>query len=80
MTLVWTGLSSKKALGRYGMMGIMDLEGPSLGAEGFTHGQLNVFNAAGFVGIVAVLGGLWYANSNKQKIIEVVDDWFPGHW
>ena len=24
--------------------------------------------------VVAILGGLWFANKNKQKIIEVVDD------
>lgn len=71
----------QEALGRYGMMGIMDLEGPALGAEGISSSQLNVFNGLGALGIFAVLGGLWYANSNKQKIIEVIDDFksFPEH-
>lgn len=69
----------QEALGRYGMMGIMDLEGPSLGAEGFSTNQISIFNTAGAVGIFAVLGGLWYANSNKQKIIEVIDGFFPEH-
>jgi len=62
-------------------MGIMDLEGPAMGAEGITSGQLSIFNGLGALGIIAVLGGLWYANSNKQKIIEVIDDFksFPEH-
>jgi hypothetical protein len=61
------------------MMGIMDLEGPSLGAEGYSSNQISIFNVAGVAGIAAVLGGLWYANSNKQKIIEVIDGFFPEH-
>ena len=64
----------QEALGKYNCMGIMDLEGPAYGAEGFTSKKLSLINFGGAAGVFAILGGLWFANKNKQKIIEVVDD------
>lgn len=67
----------QEALGKYGCMGIIDLEGPSQGAEGYTSGQIGVANVGGFVTIAAILGGLWFVNKNRAKIIEVIDDLNP---
>lgn len=64
----------QEALGKYNCMGIMDLEGPAYGAEGFTSKKLSMINLGGTVGLLAIVGTLWYANKNKQKIIQVVDD------
>jgi len=64
----------QETLGKYNCMGIMDLEGPAYGAEGFTSSKLGLLNAGGIVGIVGILGTLWWANRNRGKIIEVIDD------
>ena len=64
----------QEALGKYNAMGIMDLEGPAYGAEGFSSQKLSMINFGGMASVALILGGLFVANRNKQKIIEVIDD------
>jgi hypothetical protein len=64
----------QEALGKYNAMGIMDLEGPAYGAEGFSSQKLSMINFGGLTTVAVILGGLFVANRNKQKIIEVIDD------
>ena len=64
----------QETLGKYNCMGIMDLEGPAYGAEGFNSKTLSLINMGGFTTIALAGLGLWWANRNKKKIIEVIDD------
>ena len=64
----------QEALGKYNCMGIIDLEGPSYGAEGFSSKKLSMINFGGVTSVALIIGALFVANRNKQKIIEVIDD------
>ena len=63
----------QEALGRYGMMGIMDLEGPAM-VQGITSGQLSIFNGLGALGIIAfweVCGMLIPTNRKLLRLLMI---------
>lgn len=64
----------QEALGKYGCMGIIDIEGPSYGAEGYTSGIVSTTNLIGSLAVLAGVGAIWWVNRNRAKVIEVIDD------
>lgn len=86
----------QEELGKLGYMGIIDLEGPSAGAESYSaEGELltrrNLVTVIGIAGIAAVVSGVLKYNSEvatklgklrKRKNVETIDDYSSEdtHW